>query len=103
MSRINIVIDAELYSEDYSFEKDGKTYEGTSYGLQFCEDKSFKYGFRGKHKISKETFDNLVCSLNRNTDGVPIMGADKFGNLIVKRIENNPVLKYDDNLLRVNK
>lgn len=100
MARVNIIIDAEIYSEDYDFEKDGQKYSGTSYGLQFCEDKSFKYGFRGKHKISKETYENLIKCLDKSSDGVPILGADKFGNLIVKRIESSPITKYDSSYLK---
>lgn len=95
MKRVILCIEAELYNDDFEFEKDGEKISGTTYGLQFCEDKGYKFGYKGKHKMKESDYLELLDKLSKNCEGIPILGADRYGNIIVKRIEKEPILKYD--------
>ena len=97
MSRMKsyFLIEAELCGDEFCFEKDGKTYIGISYYLQLCDDKSFKYGYKGKLKMHEDEYGKLISFVDKKeSEKVPVLGADKFGNIVIKRIVKKDSIDY---------
>lgn len=89
------LVEAELCGDEFNFEKDGKTYSGISYYLQLCDDKSFKYGYKGKLKMHESEYAKLIALIDKNeSEKVPVLGADKFGNIVIKRIVKKDSIDY---------
>lgn len=100
MSKVCLIFEGELYEDEYSFDApNGKHYEGVSYGIQLSDDRGFKYGRFGKHKMSETAYNVIKEYLSENKEGYAVIGADRFGNLEVKRIDKTPCLKYDDKFI----
>lgn len=100
MAKVCLVFEGELYADEYSYNNEkGEHLEGVTYGIQLSDDRGFKFGSLGKHKMSAHTYELLMDYLCGAKDGIPVIGADRFGKLEIKRIEDSPRFKYDKKLL----
>ena len=83
------IFECDLKEESYDFEKDGEKISGTSYYFQLCDDLSYKFGYKGKLKIKKEEYDKIKELIDNESEKTPVLGADKFGNIVIKRFTNS--------------